>query len=177
MLYAIVNQRDYALQECKSGMKRSVNQALANLGMAHDAIIDSQVNQTPQLNKRWKVETLFAVGDKIYLSTQNLNLPKSRAGKLMPKYVRHYKVMQSHPEISRNTLNLWLELKAQRILDATSSINKDTYKASRKEKKQHDIAIVILVIFEIFILSAELMQQLSWYVVSLCTCKVLLGDW
>ena len=81
------------------------------------------------------METLFAVGDKIYLSTQNLNLPKSRAGKLMPKYVRYYKVMQSHPEISRNTLNLRLELKAQRILDATSSINKDTYKASRKEKK------------------------------------------
>jgi hypothetical protein len=56
------------------------------------------------------------VGDKVYLSTENLNLPKSRARKLMPKYIRPYKVTKSHPEISRYTLDLPQELKTRRIL-------------------------------------------------------------
>ena len=52
------------------------------------------------------------MGDKVYLSTENLNLPKSRARKLMPKYIGPYKVTKSHPEISRYTLDLPQELKA-----------------------------------------------------------------
>ena len=55
------------------------------------------------------------VGDKVYLSTQNLNLPKSRTRKLMPKFIGPYKVMKSHPEILRYTLDLPPELKARRI--------------------------------------------------------------
>ena len=99
-------------ENAKPGIKRFINQALTNLGMAHDAIIESRVNQTRQSNKRQKAETPFTVGNKVYLSTQNLNLPKSRARKLMPKFIGPYKVMKSHPEISRDTLDLPPELKA-----------------------------------------------------------------
>ena len=99
-------------EKAKPGIKRFVNQVLTNLGMAHDAIIETQVNQTRQSNKRRKEEIPFAVGDKVYLSTKNLNLPKSRARKLMPKYIGPYKVTKSHPEISRYTLDLPQELKA-----------------------------------------------------------------
>ena len=99
-------------ENAKPGIKRFVNQALTNLGMAHDAIIESQVIQTRQSNKRQKAETPFAVGDKVYLSTQNLNLLKSGARKLMPKFIGPHKVMKSHPEISIYTLHLLPELKA-----------------------------------------------------------------
>ena len=103
-------------ENAKPGIKRFVNQVLTNLGMAHDAIIESRVNQTWQSNKRRKAETPFAVGDKVYLSIQNLNLPKSRVRKLMPKFIGPYKVTKSHPEISRYTLDLPPELKAWRIV-------------------------------------------------------------
>ena len=99
-------------ENAKPGIKKFINQALTNLGMAHDAIIESQVNQTRQSNKWQKAETPFVVGDKVYLSTQNLNLLKSRARKLMPKFIGPYKVTKSHPEILRYTLDLLPELKA-----------------------------------------------------------------
>src|SRR6266436_2210840 len=57
----------------------------------------------------------FAVGDKAYLSTENLNLPKGRSRKLMPKFIGPYEVTKSHPNESRYTLDLPPELKARRI--------------------------------------------------------------
>ena len=52
-------------ENAKPGIKRFVNQAVTSLGMAHDAIIKSQVNRTWQSNKRQKAETPLAVGDKV----------------------------------------------------------------------------------------------------------------
>ena len=52
------------------------------------------------------------MGDEVYLSTENLNLPKNRSRKLMPKYIGPYKVTACHPEKSRYTLDLPPELKA-----------------------------------------------------------------
>jgi hypothetical protein len=66
-------------------------------------------------NKRQRLHTPFAIGDKVYLSIKNLNLPKGRSRKLMPKYIGPYAVMKSRPEESRYTLDLPPELKAQRI--------------------------------------------------------------
>src|ERR1700692_3378166 len=57
----------------------------------------------------------FAINDKVYLSTKNLNLPKNRSRKLMPKFIRPYKVTSNYLEDSRYTLELPNELKAQRI--------------------------------------------------------------
>src|ERR1700677_722353 len=57
----------------------------------------------------------FAIGDKVYLSTENFALPKGRSRKLMPKYIGPYKVTKSHPKESRYTLELPPELVVQRI--------------------------------------------------------------
>jgi hypothetical protein len=99
----------------KPGIKRFLNQAISNLEMAHDAIIESRVTQTRQANKRRRPEGPIAEGDKVYLSTENLSLPKSRTRKLMPKYIGPYKVTSSHPAESKYTLDLPPELKARRI--------------------------------------------------------------
>src|ERR1700676_1452144 len=103
------------IENAKPGVKRFVNQAIRNLEMAHDAIIKSRVTQTHQVNRKHRPETPFALGDKVYLSTENLNLPKGRSRKLMPKYIGPYKVTKSHPKESRYTLDLPPELKARRI--------------------------------------------------------------
>jgi hypothetical protein len=66
-------------------------------------------------NKRQRPDTPFAIGDKVYLSTENLILPKGRSRKLMPKYIGPYAVTKSCPEELRYTLDLPPELKAQRI--------------------------------------------------------------
>jgi hypothetical protein len=102
-------------EKAKPGVRRFVNQALQNLETAHDGIIESRVTQSYQANKRRRPEGPIAVGDKVYLSTENLSLPKNRSRKLMPKFIGPYKVTQSHPEESRYTLDLPPELKARRI--------------------------------------------------------------
>ena len=101
--------------EAKPGIKRFMTHALNNLEMAHDAIIESRVIQTQQANKRRRPEGPIAEGDKVYLSTENLSLPKSRTRKLMPKYIGPYRVTKSHPAESRYTLDLPPELQACRI--------------------------------------------------------------
>jgi hypothetical protein len=60
----------------------------------------------------WILLMPFAVGDRVYLSTENLNLPKNRSRKLIPKFIGPYKVTHSYPEESRYTLELPDELKA-----------------------------------------------------------------
>ena len=99
----------------KPGTKWFVNQAISNLEMAHDAIIETHVSQTYHANKRHRPDGSMADVDKVYLSTENLSLPKSRTRKLMPKFIGPYKVLDSHPGESRYTLDLPSELKARRI--------------------------------------------------------------
>src|SRR6202050_4593287 len=45
------------IKHTKPGVKHFVNQAISNLEMVHDAIIESQVTQTQQANKRRRPET------------------------------------------------------------------------------------------------------------------------
>lgn len=73
--------------KAKPGVKAFVEQALRNLSMAHDTIIESRSSQTHQANKRRREGDVYKVGDLVYLSTKNLNLPKGRAQKLMPKFI------------------------------------------------------------------------------------------
>ncbi len=59
---------------------------------------------------------MIAVGDLVYLSTKNLNMPKDRARKLCPKYIGPYKVAKTRPETSTYTLELPAALQERRIL-------------------------------------------------------------
>jgi hypothetical protein len=80
---------------------------------AHDAIITARVKQTRLANNHRK-ELPFAKGDFVYLSTQNLSLPKGRARKLAPKFIRPFKVLEDY---KNNTflLDLPAELKQHGI--------------------------------------------------------------
>ncbi|KAL5476918.1 hypothetical protein ACEPAI_3104 [Sanghuangporus weigelae] len=58
---------------------------------AHDSILQARVRQTRQANRRRR-ESPFELGDLVYISTKNMNLPKQRARKLIPKFIGPYKI-------------------------------------------------------------------------------------
>ena len=72
--------------------------------VAHDAIIMNRLQQMFHADKKCHASDLYHVGDHVYLSTQNLTLPKGRARKLVPKYIGPYKVVNAHNEASTVTL-------------------------------------------------------------------------
>ena len=88
------------------GVKQFALQAKWNLMVAHDAIITNRIQQTFHANKKCHASDLYHVRDHIYLSTQNLTLPKGRARKLVPKYIGPYKVVKAHNEASTVMLKL-----------------------------------------------------------------------
>jgi hypothetical protein len=67
------------MEKAKPGVKNFINLAIGNLKKAHDAIIESHVKQTHHTNCNPREETPFEVGDKVYLLTENLMLPKGRS--------------------------------------------------------------------------------------------------
>lgn len=97
------------------GVQQFAEQALMNLSAAHDAIIANRVYQAHQANKHRREDPGIKIGDKMYLSTADLNLPKGRARKLMPKFIGPYPVTKSRPETSNYTLELSPELVRRRI--------------------------------------------------------------
>ena len=88
------------------GVKQCALQANLNLMVVHDVIIVNCIQQTFHANKKCCASDLYHVGDHMYLSTQNLTLPKGRVGKLVPKYIGPYKVVKAHNEASTVTLEL-----------------------------------------------------------------------
>jgi hypothetical protein len=98
-----------------AGVREYVDQAVTNLMAAHDAILTHRVAQTEQANKRRRPESLIAVGDLVYLATADLNLPKGRARKLMPKFIGPYPVVEAQREKSTYKLALPPELVNRRI--------------------------------------------------------------
>jgi hypothetical protein len=92
------------------GVKEFVQRLCANLVIAHNAIIEARVLSTHQANRLRTEEHPFLIGDLVYLSTANLNLPKQRACKLAPKYIGPFEVTKAMPETSDYELALSKEL-------------------------------------------------------------------
>ena len=85
--------------------------ALDNLQGTHDAIIKSRVEQSVQANWHRRPDPpKLKVGDFAYLATKDLNLPKGRAKKLLPKYVGPYEILAVFEDSSNYTLKLPPEL-------------------------------------------------------------------
>ena len=83
---------------------------------AHDAIIESHVRQMHHANARRRPDDPWLkVGQQVYLSMENLNLPKVWACKLMPKYIGPYEIISSDRGQSHYTLELPEELLKCRI--------------------------------------------------------------
>jgi transposase InsO family protein len=100
------------------GVQAFAQQARDSLTQAHDAIIKSWVFQTHQANTRQRDENRHGgklqpieVGNMVYLSTDNLNLPKGWTKKLLPKFIGPYKVIAAKPSMSNYTLDLPEDLK------------------------------------------------------------------
>ena len=71
-----------------AGVQEYAEAARDMVAHAHDAMIASRIEQTHYANTRCRLDEVnLETGQKAYLSTENLNLPKARARKLMPKYI------------------------------------------------------------------------------------------
>lgn len=97
------------------GVNYFAERARANLQRAHDAIIESRVNQTYYANKKRRDAPEYSKGQLVYLNTKNLNLPKGRAHKLLPKFVGPYLITKVWPNESVCELKLPDELVKRRI--------------------------------------------------------------
>lgn len=104
------------------GVGQFADAVMETLETAHDSIIESRVIQTHHANKRRRDENVdegkvkpIEVGDKVYLATANLNLPKGRARKLVPKFIGPYTVVKANATTSNYTIDLPEDLKKRRI--------------------------------------------------------------
>src|SRR5215475_5742169 len=97
------------------GVRAFAQQALYNIAAAHDAIITSHMFQRHYANAKRHEEPLIDENDLVYLSTKNLNLPKGRSSKLLPKFIGLYCVVQVYKETSNYELELPDELAKRRI--------------------------------------------------------------
>ena len=88
------------------GVKQFTLQAKWDLMVAHNTIITNCIQQTFHANKKCRASDIYHVGDHMYLSTQNLTLPKGRARKLVPIYIGPYKVVKAHNKASTVMLKL-----------------------------------------------------------------------
>ena len=130
------------------GVKEFAQRARANLAIAHDAIIEARVMATFQANKLRSEEHPYQVGDLVYLSTANLNLPKRRARKLAPKYIGPFTITTANPDTSNYDLKLSNELLARRIhprfhasLLRPHEPNDDALFPSRESKRMYDFGM------------------------------------
>ena len=103
------------------GVQDFANSARDMVIRAHNALIAARVEQTHQANQRRQGDDpRLVVGNKAYLSMENLNLPKVRARKLMPKHIRPYKIISCNKENSHYTLALPDKLLKHRISRETT---------------------------------------------------------
>jgi len=96
-------------------VKQFTQQVLWNAMTAHDAIIASHLMQTHHVNRQRQAGENYLPGDRVYLSTKNLALPKGRAKKLLSKFIGPYKIIEAHTAASTVMLELPLELTAWRV--------------------------------------------------------------
>ena len=92
------------------GVKEFAEQALQNVVDMQDAIIVQHIFQKHYANQCRQEEPNIKKGNMVCLSTVNLSLLKGRAGKLLPKFIGPYKILQALPETSNYVLELPKEL-------------------------------------------------------------------
>jgi hypothetical protein len=105
-------QREEAMSK---GIKEFAAQALSNLALAHNAIIEARTFQTFYANQKRGEEITINEGDLVYLLTKNLNLLKGRTKKLCPKYIGPYKISKRDLEKSTYVLELPTVLQERRV--------------------------------------------------------------
>lgn len=101
----------------KPGVRHYAEKAQSHLLTAHDAIIAARVSQTYQANKHRRKEPTYQVGDRVWLSTEYLAMPKGRVRKLMPKFIGPFNITRADKHTSNYQLELPEEMKSRHILN------------------------------------------------------------
>jgi hypothetical protein len=83
---------------------------------AHDAILTSRVKQTTLANRK-RQNAPFKENDLVYLSTQNISLPKGKSRKLSPKFIGPYKILRELVPGKTYKLELPADLKRRGLHD------------------------------------------------------------
>ncbi|QRV96035.1 Pol polyprotein/retrotransposon [Ceratobasidium sp. AG-Ba] len=96
------------------GVREHVERIKSAIMTAHDAIIDARAKMIKQANKHRRPATIKE-GDLVYVSTQNMRLPKGQARKLAPKYVGPYPVARVISEGASFEVDLPKEMRARGI--------------------------------------------------------------
>ena len=99
----------------KPGVRHYAEKAQSYLMAAHDAIIAARINQTHHANKRRRKEPDYRIGDRVWLSTDYLAMPKGRARKLMPKFIGPFMITKMDRRTSNYQLELPDEMKSRHI--------------------------------------------------------------
>ena len=117
LTYGYIPKTIQTIGESEFARVQDFTENVRNLIMrAHNAIIKSCVRQTHHANARHQPDDPWLkVGQQVCLSTENLNLPKAWAHKLMPKYIGPYEIISSDQDQSHYTLELPEELLKRRI--------------------------------------------------------------
>jgi hypothetical protein len=102
--------------ECEfAGVRNWIASARWNLIEAHDKIIAARLKGETYANERRSPARPYQVGDKVYLSTKNLNLPKGRARKLCPKFIGPFKISRTFDDSPNVRLELPPSLSRRKI--------------------------------------------------------------
>jgi hypothetical protein len=108
---------------------------------AHDVILEHRVDQTFHANQKRCESEIYAIDDRVYLSTQNLTLPKGRARKLVPRYIGPYRVTEAHNKASTVTLEVPDDLK-NRCVSPTFHPNLVMLFPKREAKSFYDFGVI-----------------------------------
>jgi hypothetical protein len=127
------------------GVRSFTQNAIRNMAIAHDALIEARVFQKIYADKKRRSEPEIKEGDMVYLSTKNISMPKGRASKLVLRYVGPYKVTKAIPSSSNYELELPAELVRRRIhprfhvsLLRPHQLNDDALFLNRKRAELYD---------------------------------------
>jgi hypothetical protein len=108
---------DEVPSEVKPGIRAYADRARQHLMEAHDAIIAARVDQTFYANQRRRPHPEYKDGDKVWLSTKNLTMPKGRVRKLMPKFIGPFTIIAFDNKTSNYRLELPNEMATRNIHD------------------------------------------------------------
>ena len=99
----------------KPGVRHYAEKAQSHLLAAHDAIIVARVNQTYHANKRRREEPPYKVGEKVWLLTETLAMPKGRVKKLLPRFIGPFTITKADKCTSNYQLELPDEMRSHHI--------------------------------------------------------------
>jgi hypothetical protein len=114
--YILTFRKELKLTTPFKGVKQFAEQVNWNLIAAHDMVIANHIVQADQANKLCHGSPDYKVDDLIYLSMENLSLPKGQGKKLQPKYIGLYKVLEAHNRASTVKLELPAVLEVRCIM-------------------------------------------------------------